>query len=253
MRRFKITLAFSGFFGLFCMTGTGHAENFFEAIFGHFSQGGESQNPSAQARGTHPPGRNGGHQVAHRSAARPVLAIKNLGCEGADPASDGVMPKGASESASRKAPSPMTDAAITAALCKDPTLQAGDAFMTSNGLRIIEGATDSRIRPRRRSPDRRAAQSASGGIREAGVVIGPGRQSETSAHPARRRRTRPFAGLRDQKAPGRSADSDLGRQGDLPRRRLRKLDLSARRDCALASSIERRHKTAIPFFSPGCR
>jgi hypothetical protein len=147
MRRFKVTLAFSGFFGLFCMTGTSHAENFFEAIFGHFSQGGESQNPSAQARGTHPPGRNGGHQVAHRSAARPVLAIKNLGCEGANPASDGVMPKGASESASRKAPSPMTDAAITAALCKDPTLQAGDAFMTSNGLRIIEGATDSRIVP----------------------------------------------------------------------------------------------------------
>jgi hypothetical protein len=146
MRRFNVTLAFSGFFGLFCMTGTGHAENFFEAIFGHFSQG-ESQNPPAQARSAHSPGRNGAHPIAHRSAARPVLAIKSLGCEGANPASNGVTPKGASESASRKAPSTMTDAAITAALCKDPTLQAGDAFMTSNGLRIIEGATDSRIVP----------------------------------------------------------------------------------------------------------
>lgn len=147
MRRFNITLAFSGFFGLFCMTGTGHAENFFEANFGHFSQGGETQKPSAQARGAHASGRNGAHQVAHRGAVRPVLAIKSLGCEGAAPASDGVTPKGASESASRKASSPMTDAAITAALCKDPTLQAGDAFMTTNGLRIIEGATESRIVP----------------------------------------------------------------------------------------------------------
>lgn len=49
--------------------------------------------------------------------------------------------------------------------------------------------------PRRGISGRRAAQGASGGIRETGVAIGRGRQSETTAHPARCRRTRPLPWL----------------------------------------------------------